>query len=179
MVQSLPYMNSRYLLIKADKPHKCQKPKWHIQKVDKKRFVIRNKWKRFVNGMCFNEMKIKRNMDSLRQITIKTNPLVICYSFNSFRTERSLSYGNLSTDLQSKSMDWFLYDRNLRHKGVKSKHLENMKCYFFHFPSNRKLNPGSIQDLTLFILIFILHPRIKVTATIFFASYRISKNTWK
>ena len=93
--------------------------------------------------MCFNEMKIKRNMDSLQQITIKTNPLVICYSFNSFMTERPLSYGNLSIDLQSKSMDWFLYDRNLRHKGVKSKHLENVKCHFFHFPSNRKLNPYS------------------------------------
>ena len=32
---------------------------------------------------------------------------------------RSLSYRNKAIDLQSKSMDWFLYDRNLRHERVK------------------------------------------------------------
>ena len=32
---------------------------------------------------------------------------------------RSLSYGNQSIDLQSKSMDWFLHDRDLRHERVK------------------------------------------------------------
>ena len=32
---------------------------------------------------------------------------------------RFLSYRNKSIDLQSKSMDWFLYDRNLRHERVK------------------------------------------------------------
>ena len=37
---------------------------------------------------------------------------------NSFMTE-PLSYRNLSTDLQSKSMDWFLYDNGLRHERVK------------------------------------------------------------
>ena len=31
---------------------------------------------------------------------------------------RPLSYRNQSTDLQSKSMDWFLYDRGLRHERV-------------------------------------------------------------
>ena len=30
-----------------------------------------------------------------------------------------LSYRNLSIDLQSKSMDWFLYDRDHRHERVK------------------------------------------------------------
>ena len=34
---------------------------------------------------------------------------------------RSLSYRNQSIDLQSKSMDWFLYDNGLRHKRVKEK----------------------------------------------------------
>ena len=29
-----------------------------------------------------------------------------------------LSYGNQSIGSQSKSMDWFLYDRDHRHKGV-------------------------------------------------------------
>ena len=32
---------------------------------------------------------------------------------------RPLSYRNQSIDLQSKSMDWFLYDRGLRHERVK------------------------------------------------------------
>ena len=31
---------------------------------------------------------------------------------------RSLSYRNQSTDLQSKSMDWFLYDRDICHERV-------------------------------------------------------------
>ena len=31
---------------------------------------------------------------------------------------RPLSYRNQSTDLQSKSMDWFLYDNDLRHERV-------------------------------------------------------------
>ena len=32
---------------------------------------------------------------------------------------RSLSYRTQSTDLQNKSMDWFLYDRDLRHEKIK------------------------------------------------------------
>ena len=34
----------------------------------------------------------------------------------SFSWRRSLSYRNQSTDLQSKSMDWFLNDRDIRHE---------------------------------------------------------------
>ena len=45
---------------------------------------------------------------------------------NSFRGEVSLSYRNQSIDLRSKSMDWFLYDRDLRHERVKAK--ENYQC---------------------------------------------------
>ena len=33
---------------------------------------------------------------------------------------RSLLYRNQSTDFQSKSMDWFLYDRSLHHKRVRA-----------------------------------------------------------
>ena len=36
-------------------------------------------------------------------------------AFNSFMTE----VPTISTDLQNKSMDWFLYDRDLRHERVK------------------------------------------------------------
>ena len=42
---------------------------------------------------------------------------------------RSLSYKNQSTDLQSKSMDWFLYDRDLRHERVQLN-----KCFFKKTP---------------------------------------------
>ena len=38
---------------------------------------------------------------------------------------KSLSYRNQSIDLQSKSMDWFLFDRDLHHERVK-KHIESM-----------------------------------------------------
>ena len=36
----------------------------------------------------------------------------------SFLWQRSLLYRNQSIDLQNKSMDWFLYDRNFRHERV-------------------------------------------------------------
>ena len=39
-------------------------------------------------------------------------------AFNSFTTE-AVSYRNQFIDLQSKSMDWFLYDINLRRERVK------------------------------------------------------------
>ena len=42
-------------------------------------------------------------------------------NFNSFMTERSISYRNQSINLESKSMDWFLYDRDLHHEKVKGK----------------------------------------------------------
>ena len=35
--------------------------------------------------------------------------------------QRPLSYRNQSIDLESKSMDWFLYDNGLRHERVKQK----------------------------------------------------------
>ena len=38
--------------------------------------------------------------------------------FNSFMTEVSIIYRNQSINLLCKSMDWFLYDRNLRHERV-------------------------------------------------------------
>ena len=40
------------------------------------------------------------------------------YVFNSFMTEVFI-YGNQSIDLQSKSMEWFWFDRDLRHESVK------------------------------------------------------------
>ena len=40
---------------------------------------------------------------------------VLVISNINFFMMRSLSYKNQSIDLQRKSMDWFLYDRDLRH----------------------------------------------------------------
>ena len=39
---------------------------------------------------------------------------------NSFMTEVKLSYRNQSIDLVCKSMDWFLYDKDLHHERVKN-----------------------------------------------------------
>ena len=47
---------------------------------------------------------------------------------NSFMTE-SLPYRNQSTDLQSESMDWFLYDRDLGYERV-NKH----SAFFLEWP---------------------------------------------
>ena len=44
----------------------------------------------------------------------------------------SLSYRNQSLDLQSKSMDWFLYDNGLRHERVKALLLTYCLSVFDH-----------------------------------------------
>ena len=41
------------------------------------------------------------------------------FIFLALSWQRSLSYRNQSIDLQSQSVDWFLYDRDLRHERVK------------------------------------------------------------
>ena len=38
-----------------------------------------------------------------------------------FSWRRSLSYRNQSIDLQNKSINWFLHDRDLRHERIKKK----------------------------------------------------------
>ena len=45
--------------------------------------------------------------------------LKCCKIFDSFMTEVSVRYRNQSIDLQSKSMDWFLFDKDLRRERVK------------------------------------------------------------
>ena len=40
-----------------------------------------------------------------------------------------LSYRNQSIDLQNKSMDWFPYDRDIRHESVNAI-LKNLKPFF-------------------------------------------------
>ena len=46
----------------------------------------------------------------------RLNDLDVCLTLS---WRRSLSYRNQSIDLQSKSMDWFLYDIGLRDERVK------------------------------------------------------------
>ena len=43
--------------------------------------------------------------------------------------QRPLSYRNQSTDLRSKSMDWFLYDNGLRHERVKREKYDRQKMF--------------------------------------------------
>ena len=56
-----------------------------------------------------NFLKIK-----VKSVNNIINNIVLTLSWS-----RTLSYRNQSIDLQSKSMDWFLYDIGLRHKSVK------------------------------------------------------------
>ena len=55
---------------------------------------------------------------------------------------RSLSYRNQSIDLQSKSIDWFLYDKDLRLERVSSPSI----CYF---PRFLKMVNSNIPAITL------------------------------
>ena len=54
----------------------------------------------------------------LRQ-KVKRDKLAALYRHLTLSSRRPLSYRNQSIDLQSKSMNWFLYDRGLRHERVK------------------------------------------------------------
>ena len=64
----------------------------------------------------------------------------ICLPLNSLMTE-SLPYRNQSIDLLYKPMDWFLYDRDLRHerlddlKLVISDQRRQTKLFLFQFSS--------------------------------------------
>ena len=79
---------------------------------------------------------------------------------------RSLSYRYQSIDLQSKSVDWFLYDRDLRHKRVKHDFrilqlfsynfrfripLKDAHSYFFFFFDRffTKYNKNQFLEITL------------------------------
>ena len=53
---------------------------------------------------------------------------------------RSLSYGNQSTDLQSKPMEWFLYYRDLRLERVKSQRSLRKMVWFNHESYNAVWN---------------------------------------
>ena len=47
-----------------------------------------------------------------------------------FSWRKSLSYRNQSIDLQSKAVDWFLYDRDLRHERVRERNLDVITLCF-------------------------------------------------
>ena len=49
--------------------------------------------------------------------------------------QRWIPYRNQSIDLQNKSIDWFLYDRDLRHERLKDIELHNFE--------NKNFNPYS------------------------------------
>ena len=61
-----------------------------------------------------NQRHLTKNQRSLSKThETSTHEEVLTFSY-----QRSLSYRNQSIDLPSKSMDWFLYDRDLRHERV-------------------------------------------------------------
>ena len=74
---------------------------------------------RLLNLLCtFNLRPVSRGF--WWQISVLKKILfLICEKNLTLSWRRSLSYRNQSTDLQSKSMNWFLYDKDLRHERVK------------------------------------------------------------
>ena len=57
--------------------------------------------------------------------------LFSCTQLINFFMMGSLSYRNQSTDLQSKSMGWFLYDRDLHHERVKYFLIHLFHCFIY------------------------------------------------
>ena len=66
---------------------------------------------------------------------IETSPLSCNANGLTLSWRRSLSYRNQSIDLQSKSMDWFLYDRDFCHESVKTLGWNGLTLFtpMFHF----------------------------------------------
>ena len=75
----------------------------------------------FINVLSTNPLDTKqRNKITMLSLNpFHTSPRNKILLLNSFMTE-AVSYTNQSIDMQSKSMDWFLYDGDLRHERVNS-----------------------------------------------------------
>ena len=66
--------------------------------------------------LCFHESSWKKYFSSKSRQTVSG-----FRAFNFIITEAPISYRSQSIELPSKSVDWFLYGRDLRHKRVKDK----------------------------------------------------------
>ena len=79
-------------------------------------------------------------------------PGILAEAYLTLSWRRFLSHRKQSIDLQSKLIDWFLYDRNIRYKIVRTFSNVNDEC-FFHllksFISNLKC--GALRDLVLLV----------------------------
>ena len=86
-------------------------------------------------------------------------------------TERSLSYRNQFIDLQSKSMDWFLYDRDHRHE--RAKLLENYRKNN-HFCCESVGHPVPLIFKTVFHFKNFVFPFYGQVSPAWFHSYKAS-----
>ena len=76
-------------------------------------------WVKTLRGLI-NYVKIRSDMIHI-ECSLQNLQLTLSWP-------RSLSYRNKSIDLQSKSLNWFLYDRDLRHERVNAgKRLEKLQ----------------------------------------------------
>ena len=80
---------------------------------------------------------------------IVTNEFLLTLSWR-----KLLSYRNQSIDLQTKSMDWFLYDDSLRHERVNLFKIvtllinKTQKCLlYFDFRENQTVQAGEVWSL--------------------------------
>ena len=64
------------------------------------------------------------------------------YNFENLSWRRLLSYRNQSIDMQSKSVNWFLYDNGLRHERVKNLLTFEFTNILFILTIDNYLRPG-------------------------------------
>ena len=85
-------------------------------------------WRRLMSGMfsakchlkghtccsyCYFQLQVYLSIHGCKHVWLFRGHQALIFSWR-----RSLSYRNQSIDLQSKLMDWFLYDSDLRHERV-------------------------------------------------------------
>ena len=78
---------------------------------------------------------------------------------------RSLLYRNQSIDLQRKSMDWFLYDRDVRHENVKVTLIIFFWFTEFFMVMGSKERKKKKEDLSSISLLFLLTEKKYIQAT--------------
>ena len=66
---------------------------------------------------CKNCKKYLKGLMRMNKLLLEMKERLL---FKTLSWRRSLSCRNQSLDLRSKSMDWFLYDRDIRHERVKT-----------------------------------------------------------
>ena len=121
--------------------------------------------------LCFSGVCLSLYLSELCLTSIQKCSLMPATSLT-LSWRRALSYRNQSTDLQSKSKDWFLYENGIRHERVKKETLaqvfscefcETSKNIFLYRPPPvvASVFPCSNGFISVYILMTIIYARDK------------------